>query len=46
MHYSYMQHKQIYNRGDSRNFAEWFPEQLQLSGQIQGFMKGEASLLQ
>ena len=31
-------------RGDSRNFVEWlwFPEQLQPSGQIQGYVKGEA----
>ena len=29
-------------RGDSRNFVECFPEQLQLSGQIQGFVKGGA----
>ena len=28
-------------RGDSRNFVEWFQEQ-QLSGQIQGFVKGGA----
>ena len=26
--------------GDSRNIVEWFPEQLQLSGTIQGFVKG------
>ena len=31
-----------YPRGDSRNVVEWFPEKLQLSGQIQGFMKGGA----
>ena len=32
----------ILARGDSRNFVERFPEQLQLSGQIQGFVKGGA----
>ena len=32
-------------RGDSRNFVEWFPEQLQLSRQIQGFIKGGAFLV-
>ena len=31
----------ITTRGDSRNI-EWFSEQLQLSGQIQGFVKGGA----
>ena len=29
------------SRGGSRVFVEWFPEQLQLSGQILGFVKGE-----
>ena len=29
-------------KGNSRNFVEWFPEQLQLSGQIQRFVKGVA----
>ena len=29
-------------RGDSRNFDEWFLEQLQLSRQILGFLKGGA----
>ena len=29
-------------RGDSRNYVEWFPEQLQLLGQILGFLKGGA----
>ena len=27
------------SKGNSRILVEWFPEQLQLSGQIQGFMK-------
>ena len=32
----------ISGRGNSRNYDGWFPEQLQLSGRIQGFVKGEA----
>ena len=30
------------NKGDSKIFVEWFPEQLQLSRQIQGCVKGRA----
>ena len=29
-------------KGNFRKFVEWFPEKLQLSGQIQGFVKGVA----
>ena len=34
----------VYTRGDSRNLVEQFPDQLQLSEQIQGFVKGGACL--
>ena len=30
------------SKDDSRNFVEWFPEQLQQSGQIPGCLKGGA----
>ena len=39
---NYWQTGTLENRVDSRNFVEWFPEQLQHLGQIQDFVKGGA----